>query len=78
MTRMYDNVPNEELFNMELVLPLMSVTMLIIVTVFVLREAIQVLVLDAHRDVSLQVIPTRVSCLHFPQGIGLCQSLLFC
>lgn len=43
--------------HLELTPPLMSVTILIVVTVFVLRNSIQTLVLDAHRKQSEQSIP---------------------
>jgi len=42
---------------LELVPPLISVSTLLVVTVFVLRTAIQVLILDITRDVSLQSDP---------------------
>lgn len=42
---------------MELIPPLISVTTLIVVTAFVLRHAIRVLILDVHRPVSLQGDP---------------------
>ncbi|KAL7449410.1 hypothetical protein ACHAWC_001475, partial [Mediolabrus comicus] len=43
--------------HLELIPPLMSVTILIVVTVFVLRNSIHTLVLDAHRKQSEQSIP---------------------
>ena len=43
--------------HLELIPPLMSVTILIVVTVFVLHNSIHTLVLDAHRKQSEQSIP---------------------
>jgi hypothetical protein len=56
---------------LELVPPLISVTSLIVVTAFVLRKAIRVLILDTHRDPSKQGDPNINLMLIF-SSINLC------
>lgn len=55
--RIRQRAKRKMVLTMELIPPLISVTTLIVVTVFVLRHAIRVLVLDVHRPVSLQGDP---------------------
>lgn len=55
--RIRQRAKRKMILTMELIPPLISVTTLIIVTIFVLRKAIRVLILDVHRDVSQQGDP---------------------
>lgn len=55
--RIRQRAKRKMVLTMELLPPLISVTTLITVTIFVSRKAIHVLRLDAHRDVSLQGDP---------------------
>jgi Co/Zn/Cd efflux system component len=55
--RMRQRAKRKMTLHLELVPPLVSVTSLIIVTAFVLRKAIRVLILDIYRDISKQGDP---------------------
>ena len=64
---------------MELIPPLVSVTTLIVVTIFVLRKAIRVLILDVHRDRSQQGDPNIKLMLFFSTlNLGLDFLNVFC
>lgn len=63
--RIRQRAKRKMILTMELVPPLISVSTLILVTVFVLRKAIRVLMLDVHRDVSLQGDPNLSLMLAF-------------
>ena len=64
---------------LELVPPLISVTTLILVTIFVLRKAIRVLILDVHRDISKQGDPNINLMLFFSTlNLGLDLMNVFC
>jgi Co/Zn/Cd efflux system component len=55
--RIRQRAKRKMVLTMELIPPLISVATLIVVTIFVLRHAIRVLVLDVHRPVSMQGDP---------------------
>ena len=65
--------------HLELVPPLISVTSLIVVTAFVLRKAIRVLILDTHRDPSKQGDP-NLNLMFIFSSINLCLDFMnvFC
>ncbi len=77
--RIRQRAKRKMILTMELIPPLISVSTLITVTVFVLREAIRVLKLDVHRDVSLQGDPNLSLMLAFSTvNLGLDALNVFC
>jgi len=77
--RIRQRAKRKMILTMELVPPLVSVTTLIIVTAFVLRKAIRILMLDVHRDVSLQGDPNLSLMLAFSTvNLGLDFVNVFC
>lgn len=77
--RIRQRAKRKMILTMELIPPLISVTTLIIVTIFVLRKAIRVLILDVHRDVSQQGDPNVNLMLIFSSiNLGLDFLNVFC